>query len=556
MGIAPTAIDVTADERRTVLALLNRHLPNTTAWAYGSRVKWTSRPESDLDLVVFARPEQSAPVAELREAFDESDLPFSVDLFVWDDVPESFRGKIEREHVVLADGCEKRTRRGKRGWKEYTVRELIDSGSLEIGDGYRAGNSELANSGTPFARAGNIRDGFHFDDVDYLPTERLDRIRNKASMPGDVVFTSKGTVGRFAFVQEDTPRFVYSPQLCFWRSHDPELIDPRFLFCWMSGREFFDQYKGVAGQTDMAEYVSLRDQRDMRITLPPVREQRAVAHVLGTLDDRITLNRRMNETLEAMARALFRSWFVDFDPVRARMEGRDPGLPGPLAGLFPDRLVDSGLGRIPEGWKVSTLENCLDVARGLSYKGSNLSDSGMAMHNLNSIREGGGYKHDGLKYYDGPCKERYTAHPGDVIVANTEQGHDRLLVGHAAIVPGRHRSGLFTHHLYRVRARKPLNSEYVCHLFNTAAMHDAVSGYATGTTVNMLPVDALKIPGILVPEPRILAVFGTVAATIRGRTEAIHEESENLACLRDTLLPDLVSGELRIEELGDGVIDP
>ena len=89
MGIAPPAIDVTAGERRTVLALLNRHLPNTTAWAYGSRVKWTSRPESDLDLVVFARPEQSAMVAELREAFDESDLPFSVDLFVWDDVPES-----------------------------------------------------------------------------------------------------------------------------------------------------------------------------------------------------------------------------------------------------------------------------------------------------------------------------------------------------------------------------------------------------------------------------------------------------------------------------------
>ena len=84
------------------------------------------------------------------------------------------------------------------------------------------------------------------------------------------------------------------------------------------------------------------------IRLPPLEEQRAIAHVLGTLDDKIELNRRMNATLEAMARALFRSWFVDFDPVRAKMEGRDTGLPKDIADLFPDRLVDSELGEIPE----------------------------------------------------------------------------------------------------------------------------------------------------------------------------------------------------------------
>ena len=88
--------------------------------------------------------------------------------------------------------------------------------------------------------------------------------------------------------------------------------------------------------------------------LPPLAEQRAIAHILGTLDDKIELNRRMNETLEAMARALFKSWFVDFDPVRAKAEGRDPGLPKPLADLFPARLVDSELGEIPEGWEVGS----------------------------------------------------------------------------------------------------------------------------------------------------------------------------------------------------------
>ena len=96
------AIDITAEQRRKVLALLNRHLPDTTTWACGSRVKWTSRPESDLDLVVLARPEQSAQVAELREAFEESDLPFRVDLFVWDEVPGSFKKRIAGNHIVLA----------------------------------------------------------------------------------------------------------------------------------------------------------------------------------------------------------------------------------------------------------------------------------------------------------------------------------------------------------------------------------------------------------------------------------------------------------------------
>ena len=117
------AIDITAEQRKTVLALLARHLPNTTAWVYGSRVKWTSRPESDLDLVVFAKPEQERRVSDLREAFEESNLPFRVDLFVWDDVPEQFRKTIEAEHVVLVERRE--LGRGG-GWRVDSVGDLFD----------------------------------------------------------------------------------------------------------------------------------------------------------------------------------------------------------------------------------------------------------------------------------------------------------------------------------------------------------------------------------------------------------------------------------------------
>ena len=102
MGLTPT-IDVTAKQHEMILSLLERHLPGTTAWVYGSRAKQTSRPTSDLDLVVFATPEQSRRVGDLREAFEESNLPFRVDLFVWDEVPESFRGRIKAERVALVE---------------------------------------------------------------------------------------------------------------------------------------------------------------------------------------------------------------------------------------------------------------------------------------------------------------------------------------------------------------------------------------------------------------------------------------------------------------------
>jgi len=232
-------------------------------------------------------------------------------------------------------------------WRTVKTSDLIAEGKLVINDGYRAKNSELSRSGLPFARAQNIDGGFHFDGADCFPERDLGKVGIKISQPGDVVFTSKGTVGRFAYVRPETPRFVYAPQLCFWRSLDHHTIDPRWLSFWMNSREFYVQYKGVAGQTDMAEYVSLRDQRAMHITLPPITEQRRIAHILGTLDDKIELNRRMNRTLERMAAAIFKSWFIDFDPTRAKAENRDPNLPptSPTSSPTPSKTPPSARSR-------------------------------------------------------------------------------------------------------------------------------------------------------------------------------------------------------------------
>ena len=387
-------------------------------------------------------------------------------------------------------------------------------------------------------------------DMNFMVATATDReIENCSLAVGDVLITKDSEkhddIGVPALIREDIPSLVCGYHLAILRPR-PSEVDGAYLFYALNTEEVRHQFHSYAnGITRFG--LRKADIGLVEIPLPPLPEQRAIALVLGTLDDKIELNRRINQTLEEMARAIFQDWFVDFGPVRAEMEGREPYLPPELWSLFPDRLVDSELGEIPDGWQVRSLSDCIELARGLSYKGAGLASAGMPMHNLNSVYEGGGYKDEGIKYYRGDFQERHVTRSGDVIVANTEQGHDRLLIGFAAIVPQRFGDeGLFSHHMYRVRPKSPcgLSPDFLCYLLNTRAMHDTVSGYATGTTVNMLPVDALRIPPIVVPPIQLVKAFSTNAEAVRMRQGFLIKECEHLSAQRDTLLPKLVSGEV------------
>lgn len=172
----------------------------------------------------------------------------------------------------------------KRRGSVSTVQDLVDRDILEINDGYRAKNSELGQPGLPFARAGNVNDGFHFEDADLLHKSNVPKAGTKVSRAGDVVFTSKGTVGRFAWVRPETPAFVYSPQLCFWRVLRAEVVEPSYLFRWMQSRAFIEQVNRVKGSTAMADYVSLTDQRRMHVDVPAPERQRAFASAVAPMD--------------------------------------------------------------------------------------------------------------------------------------------------------------------------------------------------------------------------------------------------------------------------------
>ena len=318
------------------------------------------------------------------------------------------------------------------------------------------------------------------------------------------------------------------------------VCDTRFLYYGTKGRISLEGYKG-----HFPEF------RNRWIVVPPASEQRAIGRILGSLDDKIELNRRMNRTLEAMARALFRSWFVDFDPVRAKDEGRAPAhMDAATAALFPDRFSENGL---PEGWRWEPFTRHATVRKGLSYKGSGLCGEadGIPLHNLNSILEGGGYKYDGIKHYLGDHKDRHKIQPGDLIIANTEQGFDELLIGHSALVPATFGpKGLFSHHLYKLErvSRSPLSPEWFYLALSCSWIGERVRAFSNGTTVNMLPADAFELPVLPVPPAPVVDAMNRIVRPMFANQVAATGEARTLAALRDALLPKLMSGELRVRE--------
>ena len=543
-------LDLPLRYRRELKALLREHVLDAEVWAYGSRVSGESHPASDLDLVL--RGPSLEPLgggfSDLLEALEDSNIPILVQAHDWARLPEIFHREIERDYVVVQGGVGPNDVDTVNEGRKASLGDVIDLRLSSVDK-----KSKANERGVRLCNYTDVyKNSFIHADMDFMTATATEREIAKCSLvSGDVVITKDSEkhddIGVPALVREDIPNLVCGYHLAILRS-SPSELDGAYLFYALSTKDVQHQFHAYAnGVTRFG--LRKADIGLVEIPLPPLPEQRAIAHVLGTLDDKIELNRRMNQTLEEMARALFKSWFVDFGPVRAKMEGRDSGLPPDIADLFPDRLVPSELGGIPEGWDVKSLWECFAVVRGLSYKGSGLSADGGPMHNLNSIYEGGGYKDEGVKYYRGDHRPKHVIRPGDVIVANTEQGHDRLLIGYAAVLPMRFGDrGLFSHHLYKIQLKNSgtLTFDYVCQLLNSPAMHAVVSGYATGTTVNMLPVDALQIPTITIPPPQVVKTFSTVAERMRVKQEKLIVDSQVLTAQRDALLPKLVSGELRI----------
>lgn len=248
-------------------------------------------------------------------------------------------------------------------WKTVRIEEVAE----KVGIG-PFGSSIKVETFVPFGIpiiSGQHLKGSRLEDntYNYISEAHADRLKNANVFRGDVIFTHAGNIGQVAYIPDESKydRYILSQRQFYMRCNN-EFVIPQFIVYFF--KSHLGQHKLLSnasqvGVPSIAQPVS--SLRRIEIPLPPLPEQHAIAHILGTLDDKIELNRRMNETLEAMARALFKSWFVDFDPVRAKAEGRDTGLPPEISDLFPDEFEDSELGEIPKGWGVRTLAQVFEI---------------------------------------------------------------------------------------------------------------------------------------------------------------------------------------------------
>jgi type I restriction enzyme S subunit len=275
--------------------------------------------------------------------------------------------------------------------------------------------------------------------------------------------------------------------------------------------------------------------------LPPIDSQRAIAHILGTLDGKIELNRRMNETLDAMARALFKSWFVDFDPVRAKAEGRDPGLPKPLADLFPARLVASALGKIPEGWTVMPLPKAIEVNPARSLKKGDVAPY-LDMANMPTR----GHAPDEVVARPFGSGMRFVN--GDTLVARITPCLENGKIAYVEFLEEGQVGWGSTEYIV-LRPKPPLPEEFAYCLARSDGFREFAIQSMTGSSGRQrVPADSLS-HYLLVAAPEPLAKrFASSVRPLFARAGAAARESRTLAALRDTLLPKLISGELRVKD--------
>ncbi|MDR4467857.1 MAG: restriction endonuclease subunit S [Nitrospira sp.] len=564
------AIDLTKEQRSQLTALLRRFIPGVAVWAYGSRVKWTARLNSDLDLVAFTTPAQRSQVADLKDALAESNLPFPVDLHVWDDVPERFREIIQKEYVVMQEAKQQPQQpdiRGsyvetRTGGRPATTGVISGDFALSVGkpdrpvpSGWRwtalSDVARLESGHTPSRRHPEYWGG----DVPWIgikdATENHGRvltdtfqhtnelgIANSSAriLPANTVCLSRTASVGYVVVMGKP--MATSQDFVNWVCSDA--LDHQFLkYVLLAEHSAFLRF--ASGTTHQTIYFP--EVKAFHVCLPPLPEQRAIAHILGTLDYKIELNRRMNETLEAMARALFKSWFVDFDPVRAKAEGRDADLPKHLVDLFPDSFEDSELGEVPRGWEVKLFADTIEIVGGGTPK--------------TSVAE---YWDGDIPWFsvvDAPTNsevwvvdtEKKVTRAGidksstSVLPVGTTIISARGTVGRIALV------GLpmaMNQSCYGLRGRAGAQGFF--NYFSTRQLVTRLQQHAHGSVFDTITRDTLAGVSVAVPAVALIEEFENRVAPSLQRIRAGLLETRTLTALRDTLLPKLISGEVRVKD--------
>ena len=413
-------------------------------------------------------------------------------------------------------------------WIEVSVEDIKapSANSLATGPfGSSISSRFFQDSGIPVIRGSNLSEDIDkrlvYKDTVFVSEEKAQKFSRSIVRRGDLVFTCWGTIGQVGLIDERSryPEYVISNKQ-MKLSPDPERVDSLFLYYLFSGSEMSSRIKNQAIGSSVPGF-NLGQLRNLKFLLPPLDEQKKIAYVIGTLDNKIELNQQMNRTLEGIARALFKSWFIDFDPVCAKLDGRQPyGMDAETAALFPDSFDDSPLGKIPKGWRVGRLDDLIILQRGFDLPKTN--------------RTSGKYP---------------------VLAASGPSGtHNEYKVKGPGVTTGR--SGVvgnifFVHEDFwplntslwvkEFRESRPIHTYYVLQDLNLEVFN---AGSAV-PTLNRNHVHGLKVVIPLLP---VIEVFESLVMLIFQKKKANDEESIDISAVRDVLLPKLLSGEIRVKD--------
>ena len=506
-------------------ALLREHVPGVEVWAYGSRVNGESHDGSDLDLALRgpALEPLDGGFNDLLEAIEKSTIPILVQAHDWARLPESFHREIERDCVVVQEGAKQTAANS---WREVALGDVAEivMGQSPPGDKVSGDNGlALLNGPTEFGAS-------HPTPVQFTIDAR------KYAQPGDILFCVRGsTTGRMNWADQE---YAIGRGVAAIRHKNDSALQPFVRGVIELG------LSELLAQATGSTFPNVSAQQLAEIPYPSLDEdeQRAIAHILGTLDDKIELNRRMNQTLEAMARAIFQDWFMDFGPVRAKIQGLDPYLPSELWNLFPDELVDSDLGKIPEGWEVKALEQIIHLnPREPLKKGSVAPYLDMAaLPTTGSIPET-------------PVPRAFTSgarfRNGDTLLARITPCLENGKTAFVQSLP-EGIAGWGSTEFIVMRPISPVPQQLTYFLARDCNFRAHAIQSMTGTSGRQrVQAEALASYSLPCPPPDNWAIFGSVVEELFARVKSNTEEITTLTAQRNTLLPKLVSGEVGVGEL-------
>ena len=416
-------------------------------------------------------------------------------------------------------------------WRTVPIRDLC----LGIFDGPHA-TPKKTSSGPVFLGISSLDGGrLNLDESAHLSETDFTRwTRRVTPQPNDVVFSYETRLGEAAIIPEGL-RCCLGRRMALMRPN-PVKVDPRFLLYAYLGPEFQATIRERTVHGSTVERILLTDFPDFPIRVPDLPTQRSIAGLLGALDDKIELNRRMNRTLESIARAIFKSWFVDFDPVRKKMEGKtggELGLPPSLAALFPNRLIESKLGELPEGWAVGCLGDVAlqvrdtvrpeDIPKDLAYFGlEHLPRRSIALAEWSDASD------------IASSKSRFAK--GDILFGKLRPYFHK--VGPPPV------EGVCSTDIVVVRPKSRVLASFVLGHVSSDEFVDHVSAASSGTRMPRTTWKDLAAYPIVIPSEDLCRAFDEMGRRIIDRIHSNILESRTASGVRDSLLPRLINGEL------------